>query len=135
VRDSKDAVAGKLKHGVALAVPLEGRPIAVIGEAIELDHEALPPPDRVDLHPSDEDVEAGRRKAGVAAKAEEAGFELGAGHLCSVPMDFQEAPENTHATTPTAVIQHSVKRTEIEQLQSVSLRDRPLKLGRGEEAG
>jgi hypothetical protein len=69
VGEADGSVAGYLKGGVAGSVALESRVVAVEGEAVEFDDEALVGPERVDLETEDRRVEGGRRQLMRTAKA------------------------------------------------------------------
>ena len=53
--ESNDPVSGGGELGIPGAIPLESGPVAVMGIAVHLDHQALRRPEGVDLMPEDED--------------------------------------------------------------------------------
>ena len=96
VGESDDPVPGGSELGIAGAIPLESGPVAVIGVAVHLDHQASRRPESVDLVAEDEDVGCRGRETVLLAEDDEAILERrdGRGRL---PGGLDQRPEATQA--------------------------------------
>lgn len=74
--ETQDPIAGKLQRRVAGPVALERRPCAVKLEAVELDHDLLAWPQRIDLEAGDGRIRDRAREAKGAAEVEEGTLEV-----------------------------------------------------------
>jgi hypothetical protein len=127
VGEADDAVARRLESGVAGAVALEGRVMAVEREAVEFDDESGGRPVGVGLVTKDEDVSGGWGKAVIVAEGQKAVLQRRSGPddcaaLC------EESVDRTQAVASHSLLTYPLNRSQLEQVEPVRLLPGPLKL-------
>jgi hypothetical protein len=114
------AVAADLQGGVTGAVALESGVVAVVGEAIEFNHNALGWPEGVDLEAEDGGVENGCRQVMRSAESHKTILEGRAG--CGGRAGFGQQTANRAQRMATRItVADSLQHPHLQQVEPISL--------------
>lgn len=132
--EPQDLIAGVGQLNILPPVPFKGPPVPMELEAIELNHELLLRPQKVDRPPTNSNVCPGLGKTGLTEEAPHQPLARGAGE---VGLIFGPE-EGSHAAHPPAMAspgQGGLKLTRPEEPRSPRFGDQPLQFVRGDDRG